>query len=107
MGRTDYKLFETVTLTCTAEGNPDPVITWYMDGVALQGPQSVGKVYTIDRISPGDRGAYHCEATNFRGRATSNSARVLIEGLCECVFVWPAAYICIPFIRVCSLLCAF
>jgi hypothetical protein len=83
VGRTDYKLFETVTLTCTAEGNPDPVITWYKDGVALQGPQSVGEVYTIDRISPGDRGAYHCEATNFRGRATSNSARVLIEGIVQ------------------------
>ena len=49
---------------CSADGNPNPVIRWYKDGVALEGPQSVGGVYTIDRIKPEDRGTYHCEASN-------------------------------------------
>ena len=78
-GRKD-RLFDKVTLTCSADGNPDPVIRWYKDGVALEGPQSVGGVYTIDRIKPEDRGTYHCQATNTRGTAISVSAKVLIEG---------------------------
>ena len=78
-GRTD-RLFDKVTLMCSADGNPDPVIRWYKDGVALEGPQSVGGVYTIDRIKPEDRGTYHCQASNTVGTAMSVLAKVLIEG---------------------------
>ena len=78
-GRND-RLFDKVTLMCSADGNPDPVIRWYKDGVALEGPQSVGGVYTIDRIKPEDRGTYHCQATNTRGTAISAMVKVLIQG---------------------------
>ena len=78
-GRKD-RLFNTVTLTCSADGNPDPVIRWYKDGVALEGPQSVGGVYTIDRIKPEDRGTYHCQATNIVGTVKSVPVKILIEG---------------------------
>ena len=74
------RFFDKVTLTCSADGNPDPVIRWYKDGVALEGPQSVGGVYTIDEVKSEDRGTYHCQATNTRGNVTSNKATVMIEG---------------------------
>ena len=74
------KLFDKVTLMCSADGDPNPVIRWYKDSVALEGPQSVGGVYSIDRIKPEDRGTYHCEATNTVGTAISASAKVQIEG---------------------------
>ena len=78
-GRND-RLFDKVTLTCSADGNPNPVIRWYKDGAALEGPQSVGGVYTIDRIKPEDRGSYHCQVNNIRGNVTSNNAIVSIKG---------------------------
>lgn len=52
-----------MTLTCGAEGTPEPNITWYKDGVLLRGENSRNLV--IQEVQLSDRGWYHCNATNF------------------------------------------
>ena len=80
IGRIDNKLFESITLECGANGNPNPIIRWFKDGVALKGPQSIGRVYTIDRINADSRGNYHCEASNAIGTSSSEQTKILIQG---------------------------
>lgn len=55
--------FSRVTLTCGAEGIPEPNITWYKDDVLLPGENS--KTLVILEVQLSDRGRYHCNATNF------------------------------------------
>ena len=52
-----------VNLTCGAVGQPEPNITWYKDGIELPGERS--KILVIQEVQLGDRGRYHCNATNF------------------------------------------
>ena len=52
-----------VNLMCGAVGQPEPNITWYKDGVELPGERS--KILVIQEVQLGDRGRYHCNATNF------------------------------------------
>ncbi|KAK2886478.1 vascular endothelial growth factor receptor 1 isoform X2 [Channa argus] len=67
-----------VTLSCTSDGVPPPVITWYKDERALS--QGSGVVISpedgmlhIDRITEEDQGLYTCQATNERGSAESSA----------------------------------
>ena len=55
-------LFQPVVLTCGAVGIPDPNITWYKDGVLLEGEKRTTLVISEVQIS--DRGVYHCDAGN-------------------------------------------
>lgn len=75
-----------MNLTCGVVGQPQPNITWYKDGVALQGERSTSLV--ILEIQLSDRGKYRCNATNFDPNnvsltffhAVSKEAVVNIEG---------------------------
>lgn len=52
-----------VTLTCGAEGFPEPNITWYKDGVVLEKERSKNLVF--QEVDIEDRGWYRCSAENF------------------------------------------
>ena len=69
-----------VTLSCSASGNPTPIIQWYKDNSAIEGPQAIGNTFVIQEATPGDRGFYHCEAFSSVGRSRSTEAALLVSG---------------------------
>ncbi|XP_044218118.1 vascular cell adhesion protein 1b isoform X2 [Thunnus albacares] len=62
----------TLTLNCSAEGNPEPLVTWSFrtaDGRSLtrgQGPKLV-----LTAVSPSQAGWYDCKAANTEGNQTA------------------------------------
>lgn len=60
-----------MTLTCEAEGTPEPNITWYKNGVLLKGENS--RTFVIQEVQLSDRGRYHCNATNFNPNEQTNN----------------------------------
>jgi len=54
---------------CRAEGNPQPTIQWYKDGVLLENKNGITLEYFEAGL--GDRGLYSCVATNSEGRISS------------------------------------
>ncbi|KAM6976853.1 vascular endothelial growth factor receptor 1 [Aplochiton taeniatus] len=76
-----------VTLSCPAQGVPQPTITWYKNELTLlQGSGIViapeGGHLHIDRITVEDQGLYTCQATNERGSVES-SAFISVKSLSE------------------------
>ena len=69
-----------VTLSCSASGNPTPIIQWYKDNSAIEGPQAIGNTFVIQEATPGDRGFYHCEAFSSAGSSRSTEAALLVSG---------------------------
>ncbi|KAG7252907.1 LOW QUALITY PROTEIN: hypothetical protein CRUP_035060, partial [Coryphaenoides rupestris] len=73
----------TLTLACSAQGVPTPLITWYKNGVQVQeGPGiTLGKagVLTIERVKKEDEGLYECMASNVVGSVNA-SAVVTVSG---------------------------
>ncbi|XP_068082151.1 cell adhesion molecule Dscam2 [Anabrus simplex] len=81
-----------VSLKCSASGNPTPQISWTLDGFPL--PQNerlmIGQYVTvfgdvishvnISSVKPEDSGEYECVAENRAGKATHN-ARLNVYGL--------------------------
>ncbi|XP_042566265.1 protein turtle homolog B [Clupea harengus] len=70
------------TLTCTAFGNPTPIITWLREGQEL----TTTKKYTVSfgsltvlAITREDRGAYTCRAHSDQGEAV-HTTRLLVQG---------------------------
>ncbi|KAM8826633.1 B-cell receptor CD22-like [Synchiropus picturatus] len=59
---------DTVTLTCSASGNPAPTYHWFQPGQA----QSQGQNLTIPSITASQSGGYRCEAKNKHGHKDSN-----------------------------------
>ena len=74
------ELHNRVTLKCSASGNPTPIIKWYKDNKAIEGPQAIGSTFEIQEATPDDRGFYHCEAISSVGSSTSTEALLLISG---------------------------
>jgi hypothetical protein len=72
-----------IHLQCKARGTPNPVVTWFRDQKAIEGPQSVGENYTIKEITPELRGVYHCQAENGIDMVKSEPATILISGLAQ------------------------
>ncbi|XP_030633706.1 protein turtle homolog B [Chanos chanos] len=71
-----------ITLSCTAFGNPKPVITWLREGEQL----ATDKKYTVSDgsltvqiITREDRGAYTCRAHSDQGEAV-HTTRLLVQG---------------------------
>ncbi|XP_069093155.1 hemicentin-2 isoform X1 [Pleurodeles waltl] len=63
-----------VTLSCQAEGNPPPVLTWLKDGSPLEnrperGVLVRGALVQISRLQPVHGGRYTCIAHNSQGQA--------------------------------------
>ncbi|XP_015193152.2 protein turtle homolog B isoform X1 [Lepisosteus oculatus] len=71
-----------ITLTCTAFGNPKPVVSWLREGQLL-GDSGKYKVsdgsLTVLSISREDRGAYTCRAYSIQGEAI-HTTRLLVQG---------------------------
>ncbi|XP_068187601.1 protein turtle homolog B [Antennarius striatus] len=71
-----------ITLTCTAFGNPKPSVSWLRDGsLMVTGAKykvSDGSL-TVLSITRDDRGAYLCRATSPQGEAT-HTTRLLVQG---------------------------
>uniref|UniRef100_A0AAY4AG28 Immunoglobulin superfamily, member 9Bb n=1 Tax=Denticeps clupeoides TaxID=299321 RepID=A0AAY4AG28_9TELE len=71
-----------VTLTCTALGNPKPSVSWLREGEPLQESRkykvSDGSL-TLVSISREDRGAYTCRAYSIQGEAI-HTTRLLVQG---------------------------
>ena len=67
------------TITCTATGDPPPLISWSRGGVVIstQGTLSLGP-----SVARGDAGVYSCIASNTAG---SDSREVTVDVQCE----WP------------------
>ncbi|KAI5098824.1 protein turtle-like B isoform X2 [Silurus meridionalis] len=71
-----------IILTCTAFGNPKPVVTWLREGEQL----ATNKKYTVSdgsltvqAIAREDRGAYSCRAHSDQGEAL-HTTRLLVQG---------------------------
>ena len=66
-----------VTLRCTASGDPTPTQSWTRNGAPITDPrfrvQSGGSELVIETVMEADQGQYRCQATN---RAGSGSASV-------------------------------
>ncbi|KAG7471342.1 hypothetical protein MATL_G00123590 [Megalops atlanticus] len=71
-----------ITLSCTAFGNPKPVVSWLREGEVLVDSEkykvSDGSV-TVRVISREDRGAYTCRAHSVQGEAV-HTTRLLVQG---------------------------
>lgn len=71
---------EPLNLSCSAEGNPKPLISW---SLRRHAGQSEGRGHTSQLIfpvvSPADAGIYVCEATNLKGRQ-SVDVELLVHG---------------------------
>ncbi|XP_048016950.1 protein turtle homolog B isoform X6 [Megalobrama amblycephala] len=71
-----------ITLTCTASGNPKPVVTWLREGDQLTSNRkytvSDGSL-TVQAITREDRGAYSCRAHSDQGEAL-HTTRLLVQG---------------------------
>ena len=72
---------ETVTLSCEANGFPQPVITWYKDERLIEGDRKhFGKNDLILKESEfKDRGFFTCKAENLLGIAEV-SINVTVKG---------------------------
>lgn len=60
---------EALDLNCVAEGNPEPQLNWFKDGVALRGEGPQGSVH-FAAVQTSDAGLYRCEASSSAGTDT-------------------------------------
>ena len=64
-----------VTLTCTATGDPFPILTWTRNGVEIDGLNgqfalgSNGAVLMVQSVGVEDEGEFQCHASNVAGTA--------------------------------------
>ncbi|MFO1452291.1 MAG: FG-GAP-like repeat-containing protein [Opitutaceae bacterium] len=65
-----------VVLTAAATGTPQPIFTWFKDGVAVPGVN--GPVLALKRIHPFDGGTYSVTASNPLGTAPGGAAQVRV-----------------------------
>lgn len=91
---------EPATLNCQANGEPEPTITWYKDGMLLRtAPQDArshrvllpaGNLFFL-RVAhsrkDSDAGVYWCEASNALGKARSRNASLTVAGNIEEIYV--------------------
>ena len=75
-------LLQSANLTCGAQGIPDPNITWFKDGVLLEGERN--RTLTIREVDITDRGLYRCVAVNFNPNnvveiVTKNSSEAVVN----------------------------
>ncbi|XP_043937066.1 protein turtle homolog B [Protopterus annectens] len=71
-----------IVLTCTAFGNPKPVVSWLREGqlVEQNGKYKVSDgSLTVTSVNREDRGAYTCRAFSIQGEAV-HTTRLLVQG---------------------------
>ncbi|XP_043971443.1 hemicentin-1-like isoform X2 [Gambusia affinis] len=68
---------DSVSLTCSSDGNPAPSYSWYKDNqVMLQGQ---GDMYQFTSVKSEDSGTYCCEVGNIYGRINSSAIFINVE----------------------------
>ena len=77
---------DTVSLSCKADGNPVPTISWTINGspIDVRGNSRISfsenkEQLTIRNVERTDSGAYRCVARNTFGNATSDAASLDIQ----------------------------
>ncbi|KAF5888558.1 vascular cell adhesion protein 1-like [Clarias magur] len=61
---------QSLTINCSADGNPSPVYNWISPNNIISSPNS--SIITISSVSTEHQGQYTCNATNSAGEATMN-----------------------------------
>lgn len=76
---------QSVTLTCSAKGRPNPTYTWFKNK-EMQSPQAGDNshMWIMTSIEDSQSGEYHCEAKNKYGETKSNP--VIVDVTCEYIF---------------------
>ena len=73
---------QSLNLTCKAQGNPRPVITWMLNTRLVTGARAVmadnRQTLVIRDLGPGDSGRYECVASNIGGSVTRYKESVYI-----------------------------
>ena len=73
------ELYQSVSLTCTASGNPIPNIIWYKDNMPIPNTNSNTSVLLFPELNLNDRGFYHCEAKSIiNGKNESDSSHRIV-----------------------------
>lgn len=77
---------ESVVLECIANGNPEPMISWYKDGQRIELNSRVlthldGQVLVILTAQLDDEGTYDCEVTNEQGMASQTAELTVLSGI--------------------------
>lgn len=77
---------DSVTLSCKADGNPVPTVSWTINGspIDVRGNSRISfskdkQQLTIRDVKRTDSGAYRCVAINKFGNATSDAASLDIQ----------------------------
>ncbi|XP_010722254.2 protein turtle homolog A [Meleagris gallopavo] len=73
---------EALSLTCTAVGNPQPIISWKRSDLALQSGDTVqvrNGTLSIAAVERASAGTYTCHASSKEGTVT-HTTRVLVQG---------------------------
>lgn len=81
-GFIDINEGQSVNITCTAKGNPDPHYYWVFDGKQLSNSSS--GIITISNVTENKTGMYTCTAVNLVG---NESIAVMLRVPCKYVFV--------------------
>ncbi|XP_034085345.1 LOW QUALITY PROTEIN: protein turtle homolog A-like [Gymnodraco acuticeps] len=68
-----------LSLTCVANGNPTPTITWLKDGSVIQRTEDQEGALSLPAVSAQSAGEYTCHASNSEGNVT-RVTRVKIKG---------------------------
>lgn len=74
----DVKEGESVTLSCTSRGHPNPTFSWFKEEKIEKSQQSD---LELNDVKPEDSGNYYCEAKNKHGAMESNI--ITIDVKCE------------------------
>ena len=74
-------LFGKLNLTCDVVGSPQPEISWYKDGILLEGERL--PYLLLDEVNIEDRGNYYCNASNSVNTADSHEVVVNIKGIVQ------------------------
>ena len=67
-------------MTCRATGYPVPDINWFRDNEILTKFKNHQQII-FDQVDLGDRGFYHCEASNSVSKKKSSRALLNISGM--------------------------
>ncbi|XP_048367768.1 protein turtle homolog A isoform X2 [Sphaerodactylus townsendi] len=70
---------DSLTLTCSAAGNPRPVVTWKRNNQAIGGVQVKNGTLIIASVERSSAGAYTCHASSEEGTVT-HTTRLLVQG---------------------------
>ena len=73
-------LGDMANFSCIVTGEPQPSITWFIDGQVI--PDEVTPYYIITTVAIANRGFYRCSASNSEGTVTSTDAPLFIASMC-------------------------